>query len=169
MRVSGRLRVFISYARADTVRLDRFVPALRAAGCVVKMDKRDALTTYQNLAKTLENAIQISDVMVVTLSPAAVDSSWVRREIRLGLSLGKPIIPVVVRAVELPKTLKHLQVFDLHDAEEAAVKAAQLIGAINLLTHHAAHETEPHDLVAANSTKEPQAPDNDTARRLLLV
>ena len=170
MQMPHTPNVFISYARADTVRLARFVPALQAAGCAVWMDEGKALTTYQELAHSLEDAIRASDVMVVALSPAAVDSRWVRREIQLGLSLGKPIIPVVVRAVGLPSALKNLRAFDLYDAEDVEEKAAQLIGTLDQLAQQAASSsTHTRKRSKRARTEKALAPELDSAQRLRLA
>ncbi|SRR5579875_2698101 len=126
-----QVSVYVSYARADTVRLERFVPVLRSVGCRVWMDEGKVHTNYQELARQLQDDIRVCDVMVVALSPAAVDSRWVQRETKLAQRLGKPIIPVMVRAIQPPNTQGMLETIDLYDIERLEEGTTKLIAALN--------------------------------------
>src|SRR5579862_890873 len=116
--ISQPFSVYVSYSRTDILRLERFVPALRDVGCRVMMDSGQAIDHFDTLAERLNEDIHACDVMVVALSPAAVESDWVQRETNLAQQLAKPIIPILLRAVvKLPDNLAHYQSIDLREKE----------------------------------------------------
>ena len=98
-------RVFLSYAKRD----DKLAQALRAAlgkGGFAVWDAASRLTPGDNWALEQGKALEDAEAMVVLLSPAALASDHVQREI--DYALGEPrfkgrLIPVVVRPVkEIP-------------------------------------------------------------------
>jgi TIR domain-containing protein len=107
------LRVFLSYAERD----DKPAQALRTElekGGLEVWDPAAKLSPGDNWALELGKALQDADAMVVLLSPAALASAHVQREI--DYALGEPrfkgrLIPVVVRPVkEIPWILETLHV-----------------------------------------------------------
>jgi hypothetical protein len=110
------LRVFLSYAQRD----DKLAQALRAAlekGGFQVWDPAARLTPGDNWALEQGKALDDAEAMVVLLSPAALASDYVQREI--DYALGEPrfkgrLIPVVVRPVkEIPWILETLQVLKI--------------------------------------------------------
>ena len=107
------LRVFLSYAERD----DKLAQVLRAElekGGFEVWDPAARLTPGDNWALEQGKALKDAEAMVVLLSPAALASEHVKREI--DYALGEPrfkkrLIPVVVRPVkEIPWILETLQV-----------------------------------------------------------
>jgi hypothetical protein len=110
---SQGLKVFLSYAEPD----DKSARALRAElekGGFEVWDPAARLTPGDNWALELGKALKDAEAMVVLLSPAALASNSVKREI--DYALGEPrfkgrLIPVVVRPVkEIPWILETLRV-----------------------------------------------------------
>jgi hypothetical protein len=107
------LKVFLSYAKRD----DKLAQALRAElekGGFEVWDPAAKLSPGDNWGLELGKGLRDAEAMVVLLSPAALASEHVKREI--DYALGEPrfkgrLIPVVVRAVkELPWILETLHV-----------------------------------------------------------
>ena len=110
---SQGLRVFLSYAKRD----DKLAQALRTElekGGFEVWDAAAKLTPGDNWALEQGEALEDAEAMVVLLSPAALASDHVQREI--DYALGEPrfkgrLIPVVVRPVkEIPWILETLQI-----------------------------------------------------------
>jgi hypothetical protein len=118
---SPAFRVFLSYAKRD----DKLAQALRAAlekGGFEVWDAASRLTPGDNWALEQGKALADATAMVVLLSPAALASDHVQREI--DYALGEPrfkgrLIPVVVRPVkEIPWILETLQVVKIDEDPE---------------------------------------------------
>ena len=114
---SQGFKVFLSYAEPD----DKSARALRAElekGGFEVWDPAARLTPGDNWALELGKALKDAEAMVVLLSPAALASNSVKREI--DYALGEPrfkgrLIPVVVRPVkEIPWILETLRVLRIH-------------------------------------------------------
>lgn len=112
MKAHG-FRVFLSHAERD----DKLAQALRAElekGGFEVWDAEARLTPGDNWALEQGKALKDAAAMVVLLSPAALASDRVKREI--DYALGEPrfkgrLFPVVVRPVkEIPWILETLQV-----------------------------------------------------------
>lgn len=58
------------------------------------------------LWKKIQNDIDISDCVLVLYTINAPTSKWIRREISIGKTLGKVLIPVWEKHVDLPEPLK---------------------------------------------------------------
>jgi len=61
----------------------------------------------------IKKALEISDFCLVALTPDAVASSWVKREIELAQHDSKSIIPLIMREIPLPNSLQKLGIADL--------------------------------------------------------
>jgi hypothetical protein len=77
-----RLTLFLSYAHADEARAWRLAKALEEAGYNVWWDALiEGGTAY---AKSINQALESADVILVLWSAASVDSDWVKDEAALG-------------------------------------------------------------------------------------
>ncbi len=125
-------KVFISYAHADQAAAQRVARQLGAAGLDVWFD-RDKLQPGDNWALALGRAIADSDALVVLLSPDALASEWVQREIEYALTEQRyknRVVPVVVRPTRnVPWILRNFQMLDFRTEEDLGGKIATLIGA----------------------------------------
>lgn len=108
------ISVFISYSRTDSAFIDRMEADLRAYGFDTWVD-RQHLEGGTDWARLIEQEILTRETLVVSLSPDAVTSTWVRREITFALNAGKHVIPIIVRPVErVPIEIIEKQYIDLH-------------------------------------------------------
>jgi hypothetical protein len=92
------LSIFISYARRDEEQVTELHDKLVHVGHEVWFD-RD-LRGGQAWWDVILGAIRTSDLVIAVLSPDSVRSRACRREIHYAASMGKTIIPIMVRDVE---------------------------------------------------------------------
>jgi ABC-type branched-subunit amino acid transport system substrate-binding protein len=126
------MKVFISHAHTNEPLVKKVTAALEEAGLEVWDDTREIMPG-DNWANKVAQALQESEAMVVLLTPDALRSSWVRRDIEYALGeqgYRKRVIPVLVGdAKELPKEdvpwiLRRLRMIKLaeHAREEEGIK-----------------------------------------------
>ncbi len=107
------LRVFISYARADsTAFVDRLERDLKAQHFVPWVD-RHGLEGGQEWMEIIQQAIDECHALAVVLSPAAVQSRFVRIEYRYADEIGKLVIPL--RYLPTPTTPMDLRILQWVD------------------------------------------------------
>jgi hypothetical protein len=103
-------RVFLSYARRDADKVATLEEGLRSFGADVWLDH--ALVGGHEWWQAILREIRQRDVFVQAISPAGMDSEACTRERAYARALGKPILPVVVDAIDtnlLPDDLARLQ------------------------------------------------------------
>ena len=91
------MKVFISHAYEDREIAKRLARQLEDAGLEAWDDS--SIMPGDNWAKEISQALTESQAMVVLVSPAALDSEWVRREIEFALGTKEyrgRLIPVFV-------------------------------------------------------------------------
>ncbi|MGH2515401.1 MAG: TIR domain-containing protein, partial [Ktedonobacterales bacterium] len=120
-------RIFISYSRTDSSFVDRLDADLRARDFDTWVD-RQRLEGGQDWMDIIQNAIDGCEVLVVVLSPDAVQSQPVKTEYRYAIQTGKPVLPLQYRACErIPIDLRSIQWVDFEQDYEAGLKGL-LIG-----------------------------------------
>ena len=116
-------RVFLSYAHDYAALAQRVCKALAESGLQVSDPDRDHLPG-ENWAAEVARALEESQAMVVLLTPAAIGSPDVKRNIEFALganNYSNRLIPVVVGglehfpAVEVPSIVRHMPWFELDD------------------------------------------------------
>jgi hypothetical protein len=126
------MKVFISHAHTDKPLVKKVAAVLKDAGLEVWDDTRE-IRPGDNWADKVAQVLQESEAMVVLLTPDALRSSWVRRDIEYALgepSYRKRVIPVLVgdpkelSKEDVPWILRHLRMIKLteHVKEEEGIK-----------------------------------------------
>ena len=95
----NKLRIFMSYARADAAFVLQLVAALETRDLQVVIDTRD-LPLAVEFQNELRDLIAQADAVVCVLSPAAIASKWVAWEIEQVESLSKRLVPVVAQVID---------------------------------------------------------------------
>jgi hypothetical protein len=125
------INVFLSYANSDEKWARKISEQLAAAGFQV-FDPADRLVGGDNWFLEIGKALDNAEAMVVLISPAAVRSSWVQREIQYALGSEKyqdRLIPVEVEpTADIPWILRHLQ-WIKGDPSQAGRQVAKLLQA----------------------------------------
>ena len=130
------MKVFISHAHSDEQLAQKVAAILQEAGLEV-WDAMREIMPGDNWAQHVSNALQESEAMVVLLTPDAVQSEWVRREMRWNIeyALGEvrfrsrliPVVagdPDVLYTESVPWILRHQKMVDLteHENEEEGIR-----------------------------------------------
>jgi WD40 repeat protein len=113
-----KVKVFISYARADMAFADRLEAELRSCGIESLID-RSQIYAFEDWWKRIQALIDKADTVIFILSPDAVDSDICQKEVAFAASLNKRFAPIVYRHVDVkavPKQLAQLN-FLFFDAE----------------------------------------------------
>lgn len=103
-------RVFLSYARADRVRVSELAAALERAGHEVWWDRR--LSGGAEFEREIERALARADVVVVAWSTASVRSHWVRDEAAAGRDRNR-LVPVSLDGTTPPLGFRQLHTIDV--------------------------------------------------------
>lgn len=107
------MQTFISYSRRDEVFVRRLAQALAASGLDVWMDIED-IAIGSKWSAAIQRGLDTSDVMLVVLSPASMESSNVEDEFTYYLDHQKPIIPILHQPSKVHFQLGRLQYIDFH-------------------------------------------------------
>jgi TPR repeat protein len=135
----GKLRVFISYSRADLNFADQLDAALNAYGFECFID-RQAISGGEDWKRRLGSLISEADTVVFVLSPTSARSEICTWEAEEAERLGKRILPVIQRPLEgasPPPQLRERNYIFFYTDPEAAPGAgfgtglAKLVAALN--------------------------------------
>ncbi|HZT43461.1 MAG TPA: tetratricopeptide repeat protein [Chthonomonadaceae bacterium] len=134
--------IFISYARADQARIGPLKERLEQAGISVWMDVSN-IEGGMLWQKEIVEAIQGCKVLMLMLTPTSAASSNVFREVSLASEHNKPILPLVLKAAQVPEEMRYclagLQRIELPD-EELETRWAVVMHA---LAHFGVQPAEP--------------------------
>jgi hypothetical protein len=95
--------VFVSYSRADRGYVVDLAKQLDAAGIEVWYDFE--LAVGERFDATIQDRIDTCAAFIVILTPDAVASEWVGREIAYAQHRKKPVLPLLLSPCDLPITL----------------------------------------------------------------
>jgi len=113
------MKIFISHSSVDKKFVRTLKDDLNENGFETFVDE-DELEIGDSLVERLEFAINNSSHFLIILSPNAIGSSWVTKELNQALELMKgklieKIIPIKYRRCDIPKELNNLIYADLSD------------------------------------------------------
>lgn len=101
--------LFISYSRIDKDTIDKITNHLQGQGIELWLDKSD-LDPMDKWVTEIEKALKNCYAVCAMVSPDSLESKWVIREWLFADDLRKPLIPFIIREVELiPLVLKDSQ------------------------------------------------------------
>ena len=107
--------IFISYSHVDRPEVEQLVLKLKDIQISGWLDEAD-IAWGEEVKAVLKNSLRQANAILVLISPASVHSGWVEFEIGAGQSLGKKIIPVIIKGTDiemkLPDSLKDLVYID---------------------------------------------------------
>lgn len=129
------LSVFVSHASQDARIASRVAMGLRAFDYNTWYDEWELLPG-DSIVERITTAIATTDVLLVLLSRSSVGSTWVRRELAVGLARqlsaeGVTVIPVLVEDCEIPDLLADTMYVDLRvDFERGFRQLADALAAL---------------------------------------
>ena len=115
------MRIFISYAREDAVGVDELHQNLTDAGNIVWFDSE--LRGGEDWWHSILEEIRSVDVFVFVLSPDSARSRACRRELTYAHHVHRPIIPVMVRNVEIERAPDEIQRINVMDFLNPSVRS----------------------------------------------
>jgi TIR domain len=132
------MKVFISYASKDDALASKLVTSLEEAGLDAWYDKREILPG-DNWAEKISQGLKESNAMVVLITPSALESDTVQRNISYALgdeSFSNRLIPVIIGdSNDLPKDrmpwiLKRLKTVTVSNNDEESEQFKKVAEAI---------------------------------------
>ncbi len=128
-----RIKVFISYSRADKAFASDLVLGLAACGFAPYIDRQD-IAAGEDWEKRLAGLITEADSVVYVISPDSLGSENCAQEFRQAIALQKRILPVVWRPVDdaaAPPEMKRLNyIFFAGEGRTFAAGLADLAAAL---------------------------------------
>src|SRR5262245_308151 len=106
-----RIKVFISYARANMASADALVAALEPHDIDVLIDRRD-LPYGEEWKPELLDFVRQADSIVFVVSQRSVASSWCKWEVEQVKAHGKRLVPIELESV--PRSLLPPEIGDVH-------------------------------------------------------
>ncbi|PYQ67079.1 MAG: hypothetical protein DMF53_02390 [Acidobacteria bacterium] len=106
VRDSARNYIFISYKRGDHLRISPILRRLAEWGYKIWYDR--GIPGGSEWDAVLEERLEKCCLVIVFVSQKAIDSRYVRREVRFADTLKKAIVPVQLEAVELAHGMRML-------------------------------------------------------------
>ena len=139
--------VFLSHSSQDKIFARRLSEDLKRHGAKVWLDEA-ALEPGGHWKKELDQAIASSDFVIAVLTPASVDSSWVRYEIEQTLALSEregrvKLIPLLYKRCSLPPELVQLQVLNFSARGSYGRGLHRLIETFEQSWTHPRHQRRP--------------------------
>lgn len=107
-------RVFVSYSRDDAKFASRLVGALTDLGVDSWIDEQ-RIEAGEKWSEAIQRGLDASELMIVVLSPTAMDSENVRDEWQYFLDHGKSLIPVLLEPAKVHFQLSRIQYVDFHE------------------------------------------------------
>ncbi|MEO0598748.1 MAG: TIR domain-containing protein, partial [Chloroflexota bacterium] len=103
------IKCFISYSSKDRVTAELISHRIQQSHYDTWLDV-DSIRGGSDWESAIHSAIENTDVTIVLVSPDAVESEWVAKEIEESRKLAHTILPLIVRSVDLP--IKNLNIND---------------------------------------------------------
>lgn len=129
-------QIFISYSRNDMEFVQYLAMGLYRAGLDVWWDLSD-IQGSDVWEKKIEEGLKTSQYFVVVMTPAALESRWVRREYLSADNKGLTIIPVRLKTYdELPLALRDIQPVDAVDRsyEDVLAEILKIVARLDIHT-----------------------------------
>jgi hypothetical protein len=99
--------VFLSYARADHAYIMRLAVQADKRGIAVWFD--GDIKSGERWPAVIEGKVRDCSAFAPLVTPAALESDWCRRELRLADQLSKPVLALVQQGTEVPMLLDDRQ------------------------------------------------------------
>ena len=113
------LRVFLSYAREDSIQGHK-LNAILSRQYSVNVFTTETLSAGEDWRSILREELSKCDVFVLLWSPNSIDSKWVLHELGAAWALDKTIVPVVTEpnlSTKFPVELRDVKFISIDDLE----------------------------------------------------
>lgn len=117
MNVEVNKKYFISYSRTDSEFAQDLANNLTQSGVKIWLDTQD-IKPGRVWDDALEDALRSSAGLIVVLTPASINSPFVKKEIVFAQNNNKEIYPILAESCELPLLLADQQYADFTEDEQ---------------------------------------------------
>lgn len=101
------MQIFLSYAREDEAFVSALASSLKTQGAQVWFDLADAAVTEQAAwERAVQDALAVSEVLLVVLSPSALAHRYIQIDWSSFLNLGRPVVVALAQRCEVPEELR---------------------------------------------------------------
>src|SRR5579864_166205 len=105
-------KCFVSYSSSDRILAETLVNSLRMDHFEIWIDI-EGISGGTQWEQEITRALQTAEVCLVILTPDAIQSDWVKKEVEMARVKDKPIIPLLMRPTPIPDGLVVLKIADL--------------------------------------------------------
>jgi hypothetical protein len=142
--------VFLAHSSADKPFVETLASHLRQAGVRVWFDQWN-IQVGQSIVESIQRGLEEHDQLVLVLSPDAVASEWVRRELNSSLMRGLSarkvgILPVLYRPCTIPALIADLKYADF--TTDYASGFRELAAALGLVDPAPASAADAHSVLS---------------------
>jgi hypothetical protein len=123
---SASRQIFMSYAQGDETFVMQLAEDMSRSGAEVWLDIRDA-KPGRHWARSIEHALSVSSMMVVVISPHALESPHIAAEWQAYLEAYRPVIPVLLQPCDPPGPLRARRPVDFTRERDYSRALHQLI------------------------------------------
>lgn len=125
--MTSNFNVFVSYSTHDLAQVSQLQQQLLGSPIEVFVAEH-SVSPSQDLAQTINMAIEQCDLFVLLWSKNAETSAWVPQEIGKATALKKNILPLVLDdGMQLPGFIQNLKYLPIHSNPAAALEQARKI------------------------------------------
>jgi len=125
MVIEKQRKTFLSYSRANKDFAVKLAKELKSEGFDIWLDQLD-IPLGARWDREVEKALRASDIFMIILTTASVDSENVLDEIGYAIDTSKRILPILLENCEVPLRLRRLQYVDFTNKSfDEGVKAAK--------------------------------------------
>jgi len=114
-------KIFFSYSRDDSEFVLNLAKELRADGADIWLDQLD-IKPGTRWDKSIEDALDASQTVLVILSKTSVASNNVMDEVSYALEEGKTVLPALLEDCDIPFRLRRLQFADFRVSHEKGIE-----------------------------------------------
>jgi hypothetical protein len=118
--------IFVSHSSKDKSIIEGICDQLEKRGISLWISSKDVKPGLE-WDKSIENALDKAEYVLLMVSKASIDSSYVRTEIEYALNEGKVVIPILLEQVKLPLRWHTLQFVDYGEFADRPAAIEQIV------------------------------------------
>ncbi len=163
--------VFISYSSKNKEEAE-FFKAFLNRNNIKTWIAPDDIPAGSNYPNEITQAIESCSCLLLLLTPSAVASPWVPREVEMAINSKKPVIPVKLEEVTLTKEFRLYigtsQILPIYSFDEHSTQMQRLLAAVQTATGHPSAQIHTENLQTPQSVM-PLTPKKNRLKPLHIV
>ncbi|NDJ85197.1 MAG: toll/interleukin-1 receptor domain-containing protein [Chloroflexi bacterium] len=120
------MQVFLSYAREDEAFASTLAQDLKSQRANIWIDLNDApVDNKQQWLAAVEAALAESDILLVVMSQAAAQQSYIQNDWHFFMQHDRPVLVALSERCDIPPDLKHADTIDFSSSYESGLHRLQ--------------------------------------------